>query len=290
MKKPNFFIIGAPKCGTTALYSWIKDHPDVFMPEQKEPHYFAQHLSDRYCRVRAQENYLALFDNASKTQICGEASVLYSFYPNSIKQILNFNKDAKIIFMVRNPLEMVQSYHQQLINNLEETVSNFENAWNLQDKRAQGHKIPYSSQDADLLQYREKSRLGSQLQKLNAIVPKKQLMVITLDEMAQDPLNVYDKVLQFIGVVPDERQDFQKENEAFLVRFKLLRQILIKHNWLRKIFITIIPTQRLNLLNRKKINKKILSPVLKEQLIQEFENEMKLIEKYLEQNFPEWRH
>ena len=145
MPKPSFFIIGAPKCGTTTLYYWLKEHDDIFMPETKEPHYFAQNLSDRYCRVRDEESYLNYFSNAKNHQLCGEASVLYSFYPESIKSILEFNPEAKFIFMVRNPVSMVPSYHRQLINNLEEDIEDFETAWNTQDNR----KTPKNSTEGN---------------------------------------------------------------------------------------------------------------------------------------------
>ena len=144
-RKPDFFIIGAPKCGTTTLYSWLKDHPDIFMPESKEPHYFAQNLSDRYCRIRNESDYLSLFLEANNHQKCGEASVLYSFFPDSIKRILDFNPRAQIIMMIRHPVAMVQSYHAQLLVNLEEDIEDFEKSWDLQKDRQEGKNIPKST-------------------------------------------------------------------------------------------------------------------------------------------------
>ena len=133
--KPSFFIIGAPKCGTTTLYSWLKSHPDIFMPGGKEPHFFAQNLSDRYCRIRHHDDYMALFDSARNDQCCGEASVLYSMHPQAIEAILEWSPVAKFIFMLRNPVDMAPSYHRQLLINLEEDIEDFEQAWHLQENR-----------------------------------------------------------------------------------------------------------------------------------------------------------
>jgi len=281
IKKPAFFIIGAPKCGTTSLYSWLKDHPDIFMPDKKEPHYFAQHLSDRYCRVRTEAEYLDLFSSASEKQICGEASVLYGFYPQSIKNILAFNRDAKIIYMVRNPVGMAQSYHQQLINNLEENVTDFEKAWNLQGRRQKGKKIPRTATDPDLLNYKEKCALGSHLKNIQATVPKGQLSIIRLEDMAKNPKETYQGILKFIGVGNDNRQDFQKENEAFSTRFKFLKYFFSKQILLKKFVKKIIPVNIINSLNTVKKQKTMLSDSFEKKLYHELKNEISLLESQL---------
>ena len=222
--KSDFFIIGAPKCGTTTLYSWLKDHPDVFMPKEKEPHYFAQHLSDRYCRVRDEDSYLNLFANKAENQVCGEASVLYGFSPESIKEILKFNPEAKIILMMRHPIDMIVSYHGQLLVNLEEDEKSFERAWNLQSDRSKGKEIPDISTDPDLLQYSDVGRLGVHLQAIVDIVPQDQLKVICLDDLARNPKEVYMDVIEFLGKSCDGRASFNKENEASAIKYQWLEK------------------------------------------------------------------
>ena len=291
MNNPDFFIIGAPKCGTTTLYSWLKDHPDVFMPEQKEPHYFVPHLSDRYCRIRNEKDYLDLFAEAKDNKICGEASVLYSFYPQSIKRILTFNKDAKIIYMIRNPVDMAVSYHRQLLNNMEEDIKDFHAAWNQQSSR--DNKLPKNSTDSDLLNYKKHCALGHQLENIINIVPSNQLLVIVLDDMANDPDISFNKVLDFLNISTDYKPEFIVENEAFTIHsinFQKLMQSQSKSvRSLKVLAKKIIPNNFIHKYNRKKINKKPVNKQLRKTLYHELKDDIVLIEKLLSRQFISWK-
>ena len=109
MPIPNFFIVGAPKCGTTALCEYLKYHPNVFMSTPKEPHYFAEDF-ERYRHVKTEDKYLALFGDCNDRHLMiGEASVFYLRSTRAVSLIRDFNPDAKIIVMLRNPVDMVYS-------------------------------------------------------------------------------------------------------------------------------------------------------------------------------------
>ncbi|NQZ13717.1 MAG: sulfotransferase domain-containing protein [Alphaproteobacteria bacterium] len=262
-------IIGAPKCGTTTLYSWLKDHPDIFMPEAKEPHYFAQHLSDRYCRVRKLEDYEALFSDKRENQICGEASVLYGFSEESLKQILAHNADTKIIMMLRHPIDMIVSYHGQLLVNLEEDVKSFNQAWALQNDRKAGDKLPSTAKDYSLLQYKEIGSLAKHLQTAQDIIPEHNLKVILLDDMAENPLEIYNDILDFLSVRRDNRVDFGRENEASAVKSQLIERLRRSQNPFAKFIKSILKklpfAERLNSVNQaKRVQVKINQDVLQE--------------------------
>jgi len=293
-RSPDFFIVGAPKCGTTSLYSWLREHPDIFMPEEKEPHYFAQHLSDRYCRVRNEADYLALFKSAEEHQLCGEASVLYGFYRDSIKEILAFNPEAKIIFMIRNPVDMVQSYHGQLLVNLEEDVTDFEKAWHLQEERKIGKSFPKTFRDPKLLQYRQICALGMHLRDIFLLVPEAQRHVVILDDLAADAEKTYTDVLDFLGLKDDGRQKFDAANEAaalhspFLQRLRTSQFLPVKI--FRRLLKKILPSSSLEKLNIKKKGRSDLSKKFKQELQESFESDIKVVEDYLKRDFPHWRN
>lgn len=293
-KKPEFFIVGAPKCGTTTLYSWLKEHPNLFLPDQKEPHYFAQNLSDRYCRVRDELSYLNLFLSAKDHQKCGEASVLYSFFEDSIKNILSFNPEAKIIFMARNPVNMVPSYHAQLQVNLEEDQKDVEKAWALQTERKAGEKLPKTSQDPYLLQYSEVCGVGRHLQNIINLVPEKQRMVVLLDDLASNPEKIYHQALAFIGVKDCGREDFLKANEAAGIKFTFLQKLLTSQSKiitpLRRLAKKILPRHFLLNFNRRAKNRAAMSSEFKKELLNDFENEIDLIEKLLKRDLSHWRN
>ncbi len=167
--KPNFFIVGAPKCGTTALYEYLRPHPNIFMPELKEPHFFAKDLGT-YPRIKTLEDYTGLFAGSTPEHLrVGEASVYYLRSSVAIANIHGFNPDARIIAMFRNPVDMVYSLHSQLLYWSEEIEPDFETAWRLQERRSQGLQLPPHSRGSFLLQYAQVGRFGTQTDRLLSV-------------------------------------------------------------------------------------------------------------------------
>ncbi|MEW6119436.1 MAG: sulfotransferase [Pseudomonadota bacterium] len=219
---PNFFIVGAPKCGTTALASYLRDHPDVFLCDPKEPHYFANDM-DAHRYVRSEEAYLALFRHAKEHHhAIGEASVGYLFSTVALANIRAFNPDARIIAMVRNPVDMAQSLHRQLVYAGYEDEPDFEKAWRLQALRREGEAIPVLCRAPAFLQYGEACSLGKQIKHLYAVFPREQVHVIVFDDLARDVAGTYRNALAFLGLPPDGRENFETVNEAKSVRFAWL--------------------------------------------------------------------
>jgi hypothetical protein len=205
---PDFFIVGAPKCATTALYGYLKEHPDIFMPEKKEPHYYAPELSDFFVYYRDEDDYMSLFEPAEAEQKCGEASVMYLRSDGAVERILKEKPDAKLIAMVRNPVDAAISFHLQNIKSAHEDQDNFKKAWMLQDKRAQGHAIPKRCTDPDMLQYRDLFALGSQIERFMEKVPEDRRMIIVYDDFKKNTEKVYKDVLAFLGVAEEEQKEF----------------------------------------------------------------------------------
>ena len=114
--KPDFFIVGAPKCGTTALYTYLKQHPEIFMSPQKEPQFFANDVLGDRRHTCTWAEYLSCFAAARGAKRIGEASVAYLGSPCAPKQIKMFNPAAKIIIMLRNPVDMMHSLHNQRLD------------------------------------------------------------------------------------------------------------------------------------------------------------------------------
>lgn len=122
--KLDFVIIGAAKAGTTSLYKKLSMHPDIFMSTPKEPEFFAR--DDVY--AQGNEWYVSLFASARAGQTCGEASTLYSLiqcFPETARRMHSFAPDAKIIFVLRNPVDRAYSYYIQIIKNYQNSTRDF---------------------------------------------------------------------------------------------------------------------------------------------------------------------
>jgi hypothetical protein len=207
MRLPDFFIVGAPKCGTTALASYLRGHPRIFLSPVKEPNYFCFDAPGLRVADRP-EAYGRLFAAAQPGQLCGEASTAYLFSSDAVPAILNANAAAKIIVLVRDPLEMVLSHHNQKLHNFEENEPDFETAWRLSAERAKGREVSAGCRAPKYLDYQAIGRLGEQVRRLKSVVPESQLHAIVFDDLRAHPGAVYRDTLAFLGVATDGRNAF----------------------------------------------------------------------------------
>ena len=197
---------------STAVYATLQQHPQVFLPG-KEPHYFAPDFPT-VRQVETIEDYERLFADAERTQLRGEASVLYLSSKEATAAILRRRPDAKLIAMVRNPLDMFVSWHNQALHGrarYEEEVDP-RRAWLLQEERAQGRRIPKCCKEPELLQYKRLCGLGAQIESLFRLVPERQRLVIVFDDLQQQPRQVYRQIVEFLGVEDDGTDCFAREN------------------------------------------------------------------------------
>lgn len=237
MTKPNFFIVGAPKCGTSALFEYLSDHSQIFVPLHKEPHYFADDYRGDTGVFSQKEAYLSLFKKADPTQhlAFGEGSVFYLSSNSAIANIAQFNPQSRIIIMLRHPVEMLQSLHKQLSYVTEEDQPEFSEAWALQEKRAKGECLPPSCLVPMRLQYGRVARYGSQLQNVFQHFPKSQVKIILYEDFRKDVKGTYQATLDFLGLKQDGRTDFPIVNErkeyrsAGLQKFFWRQPKLIRH-------------------------------------------------------------
>jgi Sulfotransferase family len=215
--RPNFFILGAPKCGTTSLSAWLKGHPEIFIPETKEPHFF--NTDDKRATNTLQE-YDTLFASAAdRHKRLGEASVWYLSSSDAVPNILKCHPEAHFIAMVRNPVEMAPALHAEMVISGHENVRDFEVAWRLQEKRKTGECLPPFTWARRRLLYGEVCKLGSQIERLFSVVPRERVLVICLDEMACAPRSVYLNVLKFLEIDDDGRTHFPVYNRARRLRW-----------------------------------------------------------------------
>ena len=116
MRKPDFFIVGAPKGGTTAMNAYLGQHPEIFIAERKELHFFGTDLDFSSPRI-TQEQYLSCFSEVQNEKRVGETSVWYLYSKQAAVEIKKFCPSANIIIMLRNPVDMLYSQHSQFLYN-----------------------------------------------------------------------------------------------------------------------------------------------------------------------------
>lgn len=208
---PDFVIIGAAKCGTTALYRYLSTHPNLAMSTRKEPYYWCPDVPVRAPLIDPAD-YATLWNGASPGARKGEATPAYIRSAVALPAILDAGPSTRFILILRNPAEMAASFHAQMLVDLEEDVTDFERAWRLQEHRRQGRCLPNTCFHPPNLQYAEVCALGDQLERFVAAVPEAQRLVLLQDDLAQDPRGVYLRMLEFLGVEDDGRSAFEPVN------------------------------------------------------------------------------
>jgi hypothetical protein len=213
LKIPNFFIIGAPKSGTTALSEYLREHPNIFMTTPKEPFYFDFDVK----RARmSQKTYLELFSTADPNvhSAVGEASTGYLFSKVAVSEILKFNPAAKFIVVLRNPVDLVQALHSQMVFQGTENLSDFGDAWEAMDERLKGNKLPLFCLNKSGLIYSEAGKLGEQMERVLKVTGNEKIKIILFEDFVSDTKRVYEDVLKHLEVESDNRKEFPIVNES----------------------------------------------------------------------------
>jgi hypothetical protein len=204
---PDFFIVGHGKCGTTALYRMLIEHPQIHMPV-KEPRFFAPDRRTRYWRPPSSrrkhpttfDGYLSLFAGAGPDQRVGEASPTYLRSSLAAANIAAVRPDARIVAILREPASLLRSVHLQALRNYDETEKDFRKAMALEQDRRQGRSIPRFSQFPAVLQYSELVRFVEQLRRYQAVFAPENVLVLIYDDFRADNEGTVRRVLRFLEV------------------------------------------------------------------------------------------
>ncbi len=225
---PDFFIVGHAKCGTTALYEMLRGHPQIFMPELKEPAYFATDLRRRF-QPRGSgplpetlPDYLALFEGAQEGQRVGEASSLYLWSHEAARGIAGLSPQASIVAILREPAGFLRSLHMQLLQNHIESEKSLRRAVELEPARREGRKIPRRSVRPQALLYSDRVRYVDQLRRYHDMFPAEQVLVLIYDDFRADNEGTVRQVRRFLGVDDSQPVAVGDANRSVMMRSQQL--------------------------------------------------------------------
>ena len=233
MRKPDFFIVGAPKCGTTAMQDYLNQHPDIFMPEAKPPlflgkelHFFGSDLKFNRPTL-TKEKYLSYFQEAKNEKRVGEATVWYLYSKRAAYEIKELNPSASTIIMLRNPVDMIYSVHSQALYNGDEDLDDFKTALDAELDRKRGLRLPIRSiVPVERFFYTEVGRYSEQVKRYFDVFGRVNVLVIIFDDFKANTAKVYKETLCFLGVGDDFQPVFEIINANKRARTKFLASLL----------------------------------------------------------------
>ncbi|MGE5609966.1 MAG: sulfotransferase family protein [Bacillota bacterium] len=216
MRRPNLFIVGAPKCGTSSLHNYLDQHPDIFMSRPtKEPAWFCTDLQvNKFRRPRDLQAYLTLFDGARDEKWLGESTTWNLYSKVAAENIKKWDPAAKIIIMLRNPVDAMYSLHGQFLWSCNEDITDFEEALRAQADRRQGRRIPAEAHSPDGLQYSEVFTFAPQVKRYLDAFGRENVKVIIFNEFVKETARIYRETLEFLGVDPNFQATLEVVNAA----------------------------------------------------------------------------
>jgi len=210
----------------------LRRHPQIYMPDVKEPWFFATDMRPRFQLPMAGflpetlEEYLGLFAGAEPGQLIGEASTSYLWSRTAASRIAEVQPDGRIIAILREPASFLRSLHLQLIETHVESQRDLRKALALESARAEGRHIPRRSHRPQLLQYSDHVRYVEQLRRYDAVFPKEQMLVLIYDDFRRDNAATVRRVLDFLGADDEHPIDELEANRSVALRSQQLDDLV----------------------------------------------------------------
>lgn len=238
---PNLFIVGAAKSGTTSLHHYLNQHPDVFMCSPKEPHFLINHeigINRIPVGVCSEKEYFNLFQQGKGMKYRGESSVMYLMFPKIVIPKINkiFGKDAKIIIMLRNPIERAYSGFQHVRRyNVRDNFQDFKSDWTISEERYH--------LNSDITPASRHKELGMYYKQVKSYLEgMKSVHIIIYDDYIRDFKSEMNKVFDFLGI---RRIDINNQKRYMLGGWqwkdKKIRNLIIKDSPIKSFLKFLLP-------------------------------------------------
>ena len=308
MTLPNFFIIGAAKSGTTSLYYYLKEHPQIYMSPMKEPEFFS-FLGQKVDRKDGRQapgiyalsdwkEYEALFSGVKDEKIIGEASPSYIYVPEVPLRIRQYISDPKFIAILRDPAERAYSHFNMRLNKLShkvgEPITNFAEVLKAEDQRIKdGWACGWH--------YKKRGFYYEQLKRYYELFGRNRIRVFLYEDLRSDPPKVLQEIFRFLGVdesfVPDFEKVHNKGRYQTTVKSKLWNDILRKESPIKTALKPFMSKEKRRRLKKYFIEKNTvtgsnelagLDPEIRRQLVEEYRPDILKLQDLIGRDLSAW--
>ena len=286
--KPNFFLLGAAKSGTTFLYQCLQQHPEIYMPRIKEPSFFC----NTFQVIKNPVEYISLFQNVKHEKAIGDASHVYLTCPDANFAIHAFFPDAKFILILRNPTDRAYSLYHHMVYKGFEWINSFEAALIMEQKRIRDEKFKaYCPHYFYNYLYFHSGIYSHQIEQYLQYFHCSQFLFITFDEFRKDKFATLKRIYHFLNVdqtlVPEQAKVF---NKGYSVRSARL-QFLLMQNLVPILNKIRFPKRSLLTQYLKKINRCSIPPMnsdTRKHLQSKYNEDIKKVELLIGLDLKDW--
>lgn len=215
-----FFIVGAPKCGTSALAVYLSEHKGVSFSNPKEPHFFSDDIKEKR-KIRTISHYENIFPEKHGPTKKGEGSIWYLYSKVAPGNIKKHNENAKIIIMIRDPIDFIESLHNQNVIGGHEKNRDID--FSIQTSIS-GKSSKFN------LDYVELSKYAKYIDVYIEAFGRENVLILLQEELKEKPRETYLRVLDFLSLTDDRRTDFKSVNERRTHKYKIL-EFFLTRNW-----------------------------------------------------------
>jgi len=278
------------------MYQYLSAHPEIFLSRKKEPLFFAPDIS-RHKKISDEKSYLSLFEDVRDEKRVGEASVLYLYSDCAAAEIKAFSPAARILIMLRNPVDMMHSWHSERRYVGHEDIADFESALDAEADRKRGLRLPPESFSVKVFFYREVARFSTQIERYFQVFDPDAIKIILMEDLKKDLEGVYAETLRFLDVDPTFKPEFPVVNPNKQARNRFIQRFINDPpEIVRTIGKSVMPSadarealiSRLRRLNRRHEARSPMRPELRRQLQKEFEPEVQRLSELLDRDLTHW--
>lgn len=300
MSMPNFLIIGAAKSGTTSLHYYLGQHPGIYMAARKDTFFFCFFEKEpnfsgpgdqewyREWAVTRLEDYQALFEGHSGETAIGEACAEYLYDEEAPANIKSLVPNAKLVVVLRNPVERAYSNFMHLVRDGYEPVCDFSQALLLEEARRQENWRP-------MWHYRARGFYSQQIERYLRLFDKSQIRVYLHEDLASTPGSLFRDLFGFLGVDADFRPDTSmKHNVSGIPRSRTLLDAIMKPNPLKTIMKPLIPATCRNLAKKVLTGTKVnlrrfpIPSELRQTLVAQYRADILRLECLIDRDLSHW--
>ena len=211
MTHPNFFILGSAKSGTTTLYHFLKQHPDIYLTDEKEPNFY----NKGFRIIKSEADYRSLYSQVTTELIIGEASHAYLTDFSCAETLQKNCPDAKFMVILRNPAERAYSLYKHMLRHGYETINSFELALEQEEYRLNSNEfISSCDENINNFAYFKSGLYGQQIEHYFKYFKKEQFHFLTLKDLAEKPQETLNKALDFLNLQANNEQKLTTQNDS----------------------------------------------------------------------------